>query len=547
MSWLCSDHAAWNVFCQVNFLHASLLAIACFVSSDQGIVQGSSLAQDQHLALKIGMNWHKLWTQLARFVDADRGCFLLLAKPFPWGQHRWRGETDARSGWWIQSASASIRGTDDTCLFLIVCLVLLCDISSDVWAMSCYLHVTSFLLSKLCLVLFMWYNFSCLSWLPAFHTAFSGTVCRDWKEHVCTISFPLQKHCFSLQKHCCSLRKDVTHVDNQICCCSSICTTSSVPQILLLARALSLEAAMQNHLWLSPSTQLSTAPSLCPTCQGIVLHVPSSSWAGSVFIIIIIIIMIIIFIIVIIIMSRYLLMTVTSASGFACLHSDITAHLLQSHRRLLVGSPKKKGHERSFRRLLVGFALSDILIKPKSKGRMWEQPKTHYIIIIIIIIIYCWNWVKCPCMCCSHALQKNSVRLLSLPQLGICWTSFHHRWSMCWHVRNCTVMTQAECMQNTKQAIPLWSAFVLSACAGINCVRVLTENLLLCRLVNIHVINTLGVAPEDVPRCIECWCTDAEHELKGKHGGGSCCSQCPSSALNTTINTYHLQFNVTYR
>ncbi|KAL0020529.1 hypothetical protein WJX79_005453 [Trebouxia sp. C0005] len=67
------------------------------------------------------------------------------------------------------------------------------------------------------------------------------------------------------------------------------------------------------------------------------------------------------------------------------------------------------------------------------------------------------------------------------------------------------------------------------------------------RLVNIHVINTLGVAPEDVPRCIECWCTDAEHELKGKHGGGSCCSQCPSSALNTTINTYHLQFNVTYR
>lgn len=67
------------------------------------------------------------------------------------------------------------------------------------------------------------------------------------------------------------------------------------------------------------------------------------------------------------------------------------------------------------------------------------------------------------------------------------------------------------------------------------------------RLVNIHVINTLGVASEDVPRCIECWCTDAEHELKGKHGGGSCCSQCPSSAPNTTINTYHLQFNVTYR
>ncbi|DBA84449.1 TPA: hypothetical protein ACH3X1_006082 [Trebouxia sp. C0004] len=67
------------------------------------------------------------------------------------------------------------------------------------------------------------------------------------------------------------------------------------------------------------------------------------------------------------------------------------------------------------------------------------------------------------------------------------------------------------------------------------------------RLVNIHVINTLGVEPEDVPHCIECWCTDAEHELKGKHGGGSCCSQCPSTALNTITNTYHLQFNVTYR
>lgn len=67
------------------------------------------------------------------------------------------------------------------------------------------------------------------------------------------------------------------------------------------------------------------------------------------------------------------------------------------------------------------------------------------------------------------------------------------------------------------------------------------------RLVNIHVINTLGVAPDDVPSCIECWCTDAQHELRGKHGGGSCCSDCPSSAPDTTINSYHLQFNITYR
>lgn len=71
--------------------------------------------------------------------------------------------------------------------------------------------------------------------------------------------------------------------------------------------------------------------------------------------------------------------------------------------------------------------------------------------------------------------------------------------------------------------------------------------MVICRLVNIHVINTLGVAPDDVPSCIECWCTDAQHELRGKHGGGSCCSDCPSSAPDTTVNTYHLQFNITYR
>lgn len=72
-----------------------------------------------------------------------------------------------------------------------------------------------------------------------------------------------------------------------------------------------------------------------------------------------------------------------------------------------------------------------------------------------------------------------------------------------------------------------------------------------CRLVNIHVINTLGVAEEDVRRCIECWCpeSDQRHALAGRHGGGSCCSKslCPSSEPSTNVNTYHLQFNVTYR
>ncbi|KAL0040880.1 hypothetical protein WJX79_008506 [Trebouxia sp. C0005] len=72
----------------------------------------------------------------------------------------------------------------------------------------------------------------------------------------------------------------------------------------------------------------------------------------------------------------------------------------------------------------------------------------------------------------------------------------------------------------------------------------------MARLVNIHVINTLGVAPEDVSRCIECWCLeeDQRHALKGRHGGGDCCSDssCPSSEPSTTVNIYHLQFNVTY-
>lgn len=69
------------------------------------------------------------------------------------------------------------------------------------------------------------------------------------------------------------------------------------------------------------------------------------------------------------------------------------------------------------------------------------------------------------------------------------------------------------------------------------------------RMVNIHVINTLGVAPDKVPRCIECWCSDEEHKLKGENGGGGCCSSelCQSVEPSTKVNTYHLHFTVTYR
>ena len=74
-------------------------------------------------------------------------------------------------------------------------------------------------------------------------------------------------------------------------------------------------------------------------------------------------------------------------------------------------------------------------------------------------------------------------------------------------------------------------------------------SLLISRMVNIHVINTLGVMPENVPKCIECWCFDERHRLKGEHGGGSCCSEelCQSTEPSTEVNTYHLQFTVTYR
>ena len=151
-------------------------------------------------------------------------------------------------------------------------------------------YIISLLTFELCHVFFMWcffccwscvfmsYLFSCMSWLRAFHTDFPGAIWIVWKEHVCTISSPLQKHCCSLQNFCFSLHKDATHIDNDICCCSSICTTSSVPQILLLVRALSSEVAMQNHLWLSLSTQLSMAPNLFPTCQGMCQWLPVCVW-----------------------------------------------------------------------------------------------------------------------------------------------------------------------------------------------------------------------------------------------------------------------------
>ena len=134
------------------------------------------------------------------------------------------------------------------------------DIYCPVKYTSCRVHVSSFFLSKLCLhviSLFLSELASCF-WYSLFGCYMQRL------EGACMYN-PL---CFSLQNHCLSLHKDKSHVINESCCCSSICTTSLVPQILWSARARSLEAAMQNHLWLSPFTQLSMAPNLCLTCQG---------------------------------------------------------------------------------------------------------------------------------------------------------------------------------------------------------------------------------------------------------------------------------------
>lgn len=80
-------------------------------------------------------------------------------------------------------------------------------------------------------------------------------------------------------------------------------------------------------------------------------------------------------------------------------------------------------------------------------------------------------------------------------------------------------------------------------------VAVAEVSLFNCRMVNIHVINTLGVAPGNVQKCIECWCSDERHRLRGERGGGSCCSEelCQSAEPSTEVNTYSLQFTVTYR
>jgi len=63
-----------------------------------------------------------------------------------------------------------------------------------------------------------------------------------------------------------------------------------------------------------------------------------------------------------------------------------------------------------------------------------------------------------------------------------------------------------------------------------------------CRTVNIHLINTLGV--EDVASCIECRCPP---ELELKNGGGVlCCTDCPSTSSQGIIE-YAMEYTTIYR
>ena len=72
---------------------------------------------------------------------------------------------------------------------------------------------------------------------------------------------------------------------------------------------------------------------------------------------------------------------------------------------------------------------------------------------------------------------------------------------------------------------------------------------LLCRLVDLQVISTLGVPADKVLPCIECWCQDGSGTQSSRLGSGACCSsqQCRSTEPETAARTYELQYIVRFR
>ncbi len=71
----------------------------------------------------------------------------------------------------------------------------------------------------------------------------------------------------------------------------------------------------------------------------------------------------------------------------------------------------------------------------------------------------------------------------------------------------------------------------------------------ICRRMNIHLINTLGVGPADIAKCIECWCDNVAAFQQNYHGGTACCSpnDCPTPRAKEPPTVYYLQYNVSYR
>ncbi|BDA50791.1 hypothetical protein COCOBI_17-0080 [Coccomyxa sp. Obi] len=69
------------------------------------------------------------------------------------------------------------------------------------------------------------------------------------------------------------------------------------------------------------------------------------------------------------------------------------------------------------------------------------------------------------------------------------------------------------------------------------------------RRMNIHLINTLGVGPADIAKCIECWCDTIAAFQQKYHGGSVCCSahDCPTPRAKEPPTVYYLQYNVSYR
>jgi len=61
------------------------------------------------------------------------------------------------------------------------------------------------------------------------------------------------------------------------------------------------------------------------------------------------------------------------------------------------------------------------------------------------------------------------------------------------------------------------------------------------RYANIHMINTVGVSPQDLKPCIECWCSGTWPP----QGSIGCCRHCPSNS-SAPAKDYFIMYNVSY-